>query len=47
MISESKNPTSLLFFSTGMSRHPPAPEIPTFYPLSPGGVGQITPPLGW
>ncbi|KAF6371945.1 lymphoid enhancer-binding factor 1 isoform X7 [Rhinolophus sinicus] len=31
----------------GMSRHPPAPEIPTFYPLSPGGVGQITPPLGW
>uniref|UniRef100_A0A452SSL7 HMG box domain-containing protein n=1 Tax=Ursus americanus TaxID=9643 RepID=A0A452SSL7_URSAM len=30
-----------------MSRHPPAPEIPTFYPLSPGGVGQITPPLGW
>ncbi|XP_059122221.1 lymphoid enhancer-binding factor 1 isoform X6 [Peromyscus eremicus] len=31
----------------GMSRHPPAPEIPTFYPLSPGAVGQITPPLGW
>ncbi|OXB76791.1 UNVERIFIED_CONTAM: hypothetical protein H355_016272 [Colinus virginianus] len=31
----------------GMSRHPPAPDIPTFYPLSPGGVGQITPPLGW
>lgn len=31
----------------GMSRHPPAPEIPTFYPLSPGGVGQITPPIGW
>ncbi|EDL82210.1 lymphoid enhancer binding factor 1, isoform CRA_b [Rattus norvegicus] len=31
----------------GMSRHPPAPEMPTFYPLSPGGVGQITPPLGW
>ncbi|ERE89454.1 lymphoid enhancer-binding factor 1-like protein [Cricetulus griseus] len=30
-----------------MSRHPPAPEIPTFYPLSPGAVGQITPPLGW
>ncbi|MBZ3886002.1 Lymphoid enhancer-binding factor 1 [Sciurus carolinensis] len=30
-----------------MSRHPPAPDIPTFYPLSPGGVGQITPPLGW
>ncbi|KFO25846.1 Lymphoid enhancer-binding factor 1, partial [Fukomys damarensis] len=31
----------------GMPRHPPAPDIPTFYPLSPGGVGQITPPLGW
>ncbi|KAL6033245.1 hypothetical protein STEG23_012057 [Scotinomys teguina] len=31
----------------GMSRHPPAPEIPTFYPLSPGAVGQITSPLGW
>ncbi|XP_053108473.1 lymphoid enhancer-binding factor 1 isoform X3 [Hemicordylus capensis] len=31
----------------GMSRHPPGPDIPTFYPLSPGGVGQITPPLGW
>ncbi|ELV13701.1 Lymphoid enhancer-binding factor 1 [Tupaia chinensis] len=31
----------------GMSRHPPAPDMPTFYPLSPGGVGQITPPLGW
>ncbi|XP_033612070.1 lymphoid enhancer-binding factor 1 isoform X6 [Fukomys damarensis] len=30
-----------------MPRHPPAPDIPTFYPLSPGGVGQITPPLGW
>ncbi|KAL0594448.1 Lymphoid enhancer-binding factor 1 [Plecturocebus cupreus] len=33
--------------SESMSRHPPAPDIPTFYPLSPGGVGQITPPLGW
>uniref|UniRef100_H3A7H7 Lymphoid enhancer-binding factor 1 n=1 Tax=Latimeria chalumnae TaxID=7897 RepID=H3A7H7_LATCH len=31
----------------GMPRHPPGPDIPTFYPLSPGGVGQITPPLGW
>uniref|UniRef100_M3XIQ2 Lymphoid enhancer binding factor 1 n=2 Tax=Latimeria chalumnae TaxID=7897 RepID=M3XIQ2_LATCH len=30
-----------------MPRHPPGPDIPTFYPLSPGGVGQITPPLGW
>ncbi|XP_060102928.1 lymphoid enhancer-binding factor 1 isoform X4 [Heteronotia binoei] len=30
----------------GMSRHPPG-DMPTFYPLSPGGVGQITPPLGW
>ncbi|KAG8519407.1 Lymphoid enhancer-binding factor 1, partial [Galemys pyrenaicus] len=36
-----------LFSPAGMSRHPAAPEIPTFYPLSPGGVGQITPPLGW
>ncbi|KAH0615909.1 hypothetical protein JD844_026536 [Phrynosoma platyrhinos] len=38
---------SLFIFLTGMSRHPPGPDIPTFYPLSPGSVGQITPPLGW
>uniref|UniRef100_A0A4W3HEG5 Lymphoid enhancer-binding factor 1 n=1 Tax=Callorhinchus milii TaxID=7868 RepID=A0A4W3HEG5_CALMI len=31
----------------GIHRHPPGPEMPTFYPLSPGGVGQLTPPLGW
>ncbi|XP_059821359.1 lymphoid enhancer-binding factor 1 isoform X2 [Hypanus sabinus] len=31
----------------GMHRHPPGPDIPTFYPLSPGAVGQLTPPLGW
>uniref|UniRef100_A0A3B3SQM1 Lymphoid enhancer-binding factor 1 n=1 Tax=Paramormyrops kingsleyae TaxID=1676925 RepID=A0A3B3SQM1_9TELE len=31
----------------GMPRHHPGPDIPNFYPLSPGGVGQITPPLGW
>ncbi|ETE67199.1 Lymphoid enhancer-binding factor 1, partial [Ophiophagus hannah] len=31
----------------GMNRHPPGPDISTFYPLSPGSVGQITPPLGW
>ncbi|XP_043916315.1 lymphoid enhancer-binding factor 1 [Protopterus annectens] len=31
----------------GMSRHPPGPEMPTYYPLSPSGVGQITPSLGW
>ncbi|KAM6441362.1 lymphoid enhancer-binding factor 1 isoform 3-T7 [Liasis olivaceus] len=31
----------------GMTRHPPGPDLSTFYPLSPGSVGQITPPLGW
>uniref|UniRef100_A0AAY4ARA3 Lymphoid enhancer-binding factor 1 n=1 Tax=Denticeps clupeoides TaxID=299321 RepID=A0AAY4ARA3_9TELE len=31
----------------GMPRHHPGPDIPNFYSLSPGGVGQITPPLGW
>ncbi|XP_031415639.1 lymphoid enhancer-binding factor 1 isoform X3 [Clupea harengus] len=30
----------------GMQRHHQQ-DIPNFYPLSPGGVGQITPPLGW
>ncbi|KAK6324698.1 hypothetical protein J4Q44_G00040400 [Coregonus suidteri] len=33
--------------STGMQRHHPGPDMTNFYPLSPGGVGQITPPLGW
>ncbi|XP_054999183.1 lymphoid enhancer-binding factor 1 isoform X7 [Sorex araneus] len=40
-------PSDVSSKQAGMSRHPAAPEIPTFYPLSPGGVGQITPPLGW
>ncbi|TSK22516.1 Lymphoid enhancer-binding factor 1 [Bagarius yarrelli] len=31
----------------GMGRHHPGPDIPNFYSLSPGGVGQLTPPLGW
>ncbi|XP_029106348.1 lymphoid enhancer-binding factor 1-like isoform X2 [Scleropages formosus] len=31
----------------GMPRHHPGPDIPNFYPLSPGGVGQMTPPMGW
>ncbi|KAK7161315.1 hypothetical protein R3I94_004100 [Phoxinus phoxinus] len=31
----------------GMPRHHPGPDMPNFYPLSPGGVGQMTPPLGW
>ncbi|XP_075716624.1 lymphoid enhancer-binding factor 1 isoform X1 [Rhinoderma darwinii] len=31
----------------GMHRHPQAPDLPNFYPMSPGGVGQMTPPLGW
>ncbi|KAG7221843.1 hypothetical protein INR49_017019 [Caranx melampygus] len=31
----------------GMSRHHPGPDMTNFYSLSPGGVGQITPPLGW
>uniref|UniRef100_A0A4W5LGC6 Lymphoid enhancer binding factor 1 n=1 Tax=Hucho hucho TaxID=62062 RepID=A0A4W5LGC6_9TELE len=31
----------------GMQRHHPGPDMTNFYPLSPGGVGQITPPLGW
>lgn len=30
-----------------MPRHHPGPDMPNFYSLSPGGVGQITPPLGW
>uniref|UniRef100_A0A8C7VFN1 Lymphoid enhancer-binding factor 1 n=1 Tax=Oncorhynchus mykiss TaxID=8022 RepID=A0A8C7VFN1_ONCMY len=30
----------------GMQRHHPGPDMTNFYPLSPGGVGQITPPLG-
>ncbi|XP_061626771.1 lymphoid enhancer-binding factor 1 isoform X2 [Phyllopteryx taeniolatus] len=31
----------------GMSRHHPGPDMANFYSLSPGGVGQLTPPLGW
>ncbi|XP_078065467.1 lymphoid enhancer-binding factor 1 isoform X1 [Mustelus asterias] len=31
----------------GMHRHPPGPDIPSFYSLSPGAVGQLTPPLNW
>ncbi|KAF5898766.1 lymphoid enhancer-binding factor 1 isoform X1, partial [Clarias magur] len=31
----------------GMPRHHPGPDIPNFYSLSPGAVGQMTPPLGW
>ncbi|XP_053559503.1 lymphoid enhancer-binding factor 1 isoform X2 [Bombina bombina] len=31
----------------GMHRHHQAPDLPTFYPLSPSSVGQMTPPLGW
>ncbi|XP_072318436.1 lymphoid enhancer-binding factor 1 isoform X2 [Eucyclogobius newberryi] len=31
----------------GMPRHHPGPDMTNFYSLSPGGVGQITPPLGW
>ncbi|XP_065813514.1 lymphoid enhancer-binding factor 1 isoform X4 [Labrus bergylta] len=31
----------------GMQRHHPGQDMPNFYSLSPGGVGQITPPLGW
>ncbi|XP_037545961.1 lymphoid enhancer-binding factor 1 [Nematolebias whitei] len=31
----------------GMARHHPGPDMANFYSLSPGGVGQITPPLGW
>lgn len=30
-----------------MQRQHPGPDMPNFYSLSPGGVGQITPPLGW
>uniref|UniRef100_A0A3P8VSD4 Lymphoid enhancer-binding factor 1 n=1 Tax=Cynoglossus semilaevis TaxID=244447 RepID=A0A3P8VSD4_CYNSE len=31
----------------GMHRHHPGPDMTNFYSLSPGGMGQITPPLGW
>ncbi|KAJ8262245.1 hypothetical protein GJAV_G00164240 [Gymnothorax javanicus] len=31
----------------GMQRHHPGPDVPSFYSLPPGGVGQVTPPLGW
>ncbi|KAM6996338.1 transcription factor 7-like 1 isoform 2-T2 [Passerculus sandwichensis] len=32
---------------TGIPRPPHAPELPPYYPLSPGAVGQLPPPLGW
>ena len=35
------------FFRLGMPRQHPGQDMPNFYSLSPGGVGQITPPLGW
>lgn len=35
------------FVCVGMPRHHPGSDMPNFYSLSPGGVGQITPPLGW
>lgn len=38
--------SSVVLF-VGMPRHHPGPDMPNFYSLSPGGVGQITPPLGW
>uniref|UniRef100_A0A8C5M0C6 Lymphoid enhancer-binding factor 1 n=1 Tax=Leptobrachium leishanense TaxID=445787 RepID=A0A8C5M0C6_9ANUR len=31
----------------GIHRCQQAPDLPTFYPLSPGGVGQMAPSLGW
>ncbi|XP_010726520.2 transcription factor 7-like 1 [Meleagris gallopavo] len=32
---------------TGIPRPPHPPELPPYYPLSPGAVGQIPHPLGW
>ncbi|XP_054145167.1 transcription factor 7-like 1 isoform X3 [Melozone crissalis] len=32
---------------TGIPRPPHPPELPPYYPLSPGAVGQLPPPLGW
>ncbi|XP_068277380.1 transcription factor 7-like 1 isoform X2 [Nyctibius grandis] len=32
---------------TGIPRPPPPPELPPYYPLSPGAVGQIPHALGW
>ncbi|NXN81194.1 TF7L1 factor, partial [Bombycilla garrulus] len=32
---------------TGIPRPPHAPELPPYYPLSPGAVGQLPHPLGW
>ncbi|KAI1883608.1 hypothetical protein AGOR_G00233320 [Albula goreensis] len=43
----SGHPTQDLNSKQGMPRHHPGSDMPNFYPLSPGGVGQITPPLGW
>ncbi|XP_016159022.1 PREDICTED: transcription factor 7-like 1 [Ficedula albicollis] len=32
---------------TGIPRPPHPPELPSYYPLSPGAVGQLPHPLGW
>ncbi|KAM8794588.1 LOW QUALITY PROTEIN: transcription factor 7-like 1 [Eudromia elegans] len=32
---------------TGIPRPPHPPELPPYYPLSPGAVGQLPHPLGW
>ncbi|XP_066446796.1 transcription factor 7-like 2 isoform X3 [Eleutherodactylus coqui] len=31
----------------GAHRPPQTPDIPAFYPIPPGGVGQISPSMGW
>ncbi|XP_069619932.1 transcription factor 7 isoform X6 [Ranitomeya imitator] len=31
----------------GAHRPSQTPDIPAFYPIRPGGVGQISPPMGW
>lgn len=46
-LSELTQLSLLLLFCAGMPRQHPGPDMPNFYSLSPGGVGQITPPLGW
>lgn len=38
---------SFSFVCPGMPRHHPGPDMPNFYSLSPGGVGQLTSQLGW
>lgn len=40
-------PTHLLFLLPGVHRPSQTSDIPGFYPLPPGGVGQITPSMGW